>query len=194
MTRKAQFPIDPLFLHRWSPRAMSGEPISDIELFTLFEAARWAPSSYNAQPWRFIIARRDTPFFKTFFSLLTPGNQEWCKNAAVLVLFASRTLFEYNNKSSITHSYDTGSAWENLALQGSLMNLVIHGMQGFDYAKIAQAVKLPKEFVPEAMCAIGKPGPMNVLSPENQKIEVPSDRKPLSELLFEGEFGNKILK
>jgi len=193
MPRHAQFPIDPLFLNRWSPRAMSGETISDTELFTLFEAARWAPSSYNGQPWRFIFARRDTSSFKSFFSLLDEGNQAWCKNAAVLVLIASRKLFEYNGSPSITHSFDTGSAWENLALQGSFKGLVVHGMQGFDYEKMAQLVQLPPEFVPEAMCAIGKPGPMSVLPPDVQKNEHQSDRKPLAELVFEGKFGNKVL-
>jgi len=108
--RKVNYRIAPLLVDRWSPRSMTGEPLVDEELFPLFEAARWAPSSYNCQLWRFIIARRQNrEEFKRFFRLLTPGNQVWTKNAAALVVVASRTRFEYNDKPSITHSFDAGA-------------------------------------------------------------------------------------
>lgn len=190
--RTAQFPVHELFIKRWSPRAMSGEDISDQELMSLFEAARWAPSSYNSQPWRFIYAKRATAFWDKLFSLLVPFNQEWCKNAAVLMVIVSRTTFELNNKPARTHSFDTGAACENLALQGFSMGLVVHGMEGFDYDRARKELNVPEDFVVEAMIAIGKPGPVTVLSPALQKKETLSDRKPLTELVFERTFKNKV--
>jgi nitroreductase len=125
--RKADYPIDNLFLDRWSPRAMSGEAISQEELMPLFEAARWAPSSYNNQPWRFLYAHRDTEQWKLFFDLLVEFNQGWARNAGVLVLFISKNTLDMNGEPAPTHSFDTGAAWENLALQGWLKGLVVHG-------------------------------------------------------------------
>ena len=101
--RKADHEIEPLLLDRWSPRVMSGEEISHEELIRLFEAARWAPSSFNAQPWRALYARRGTEHWQTFFDLLVDANKVWAKNAAVLVLFISRKGFEHDNELSITH-------------------------------------------------------------------------------------------
>ncbi len=118
--RKADYPIDSLFLDRWSPRAMSGESITDEELFTLFEAARWAPSSYNGQPWRMLYAKRETAHWPRFLELLVEFNQTWAKNAAALVVFISKTTFDHNGEPAATHSFDTGAAWENFALQGAL--------------------------------------------------------------------------
>src|SRR3989344_2895943 len=127
--RKTEYPINDIFLERYSPRAMSGEKISHEELMTLFEAARWAPSSRNLQPWRFIYVERDAPPFETFLSFLTESNRLWCQNAAVLVVTISNTK-DKDGSFSPTHSFDTGSAWENLALQATQMNLVVHGMGG----------------------------------------------------------------
>src|SRR5947208_11067434 len=121
--RKSDFPIEPLLLDRWSPRAMSGEEIAHEELMRLFEAARWAPSSFNAQQWRALYARRGTDNWDLFVNLLGEGNKSWAKNAAVLVVFISRKNFEYNDKPSVTHSYDCGAAWENFALQGCKLGL-----------------------------------------------------------------------
>ena len=180
--------IQKLIKDRWSPRAMSGEPLSDEELMPLFEAARWAPSSYNAQPWRFIYAKRDTPHFEKLFNLLVEFNQSWTKNAAVLVLIISRTLFEHNSKPANTHSFDTGAAWENLALEGCSRGLVIHGMQGFDYEKAKKDFSIPAHYQVEAMVAIGKKASKETLSKELQEKEHPQDRKPLQEIIKEGCF------
>jgi nitroreductase len=116
--RIADHPIDRIFLDRWSPRAMTGETIPEEELMVLFEAARWAPSSYNNQPWRILYARRDSEHWPLFFDLMVEFNQSWAKNAAALLLFISKTTFDMNTGTSVTHSFDTGAAWENLALQG----------------------------------------------------------------------------
>ena len=186
--RISQYPIEKLILNRWSPRAFSGEPITQEQLMTLFEAARWAPSSFNNQPWRFLYGRRDTPQWKLFFDLLVPFNQEWCARAAVLILVISRNNFELNNKPSRTHSFDTGAATENLALQGFAMGLVVHGMEGFDYDRAKKDLTIPADYTVEAMFAVGKHGSSDILSPELRAREIPSDRKPLSEIIIEGRF------
>ena len=129
----------------------------------LFEAARWAPSSFNAQQWRALYARRGTKHWQTFFDLLVDANKVWAKNAAVLVVFVSRKFFDHNNEPSITHSYDCGAAWENFALQGFKQGFVVHGMEGFDYERARKALRIPDEFQVEAMAAVGKPGPKKLL-------------------------------
>jgi nitroreductase len=186
--RKADYPIDSVFLDRWSPRAMSGEPITEEELFTLFEAARWAPSSFNNQPWRILYARRDTPLWPLFFNLLVEFNQSWAKHAAALVIFISKKTFDHNGEPALTHSFDTGAAWENLALQGALKGLVIHGMQGFDYDKARTTLNIPEGFNVEAMAVIGKPGRREDLPEKLQERETPSDRRKLTETAFEGPY------
>jgi nitroreductase len=189
--RKALYPIHQMFIDRWSPRAMSGEPITHDQLMTLLEAAHWAPSSFNNQPWRFVHVMRETPHWNSVFDLLVPFNQEWTKNAAVLIVFLSHKTFEYNSKPSRTHTFDTGASWMCLALQGHLMGLVVHGMEGLDYSKAKITLKVPDDYAVEAMCAVGKPGDVHLLSKELQVREEPSLRKPLSEVAFEGWFGNK---
>ena len=186
--RVVDFPILDVLLNRWSPRAMSGESITEQELFSLFEAARWAPSSYNSQPWRFIYARRDTSAWKPLFDLLVPFNQSWTKNAAVLIVVISRTTFELNNKPARTHSFDTGAALENLAVQGHAQGLVVHGMEGFDYNRAKLTLGIPDGYAVEAMFAIGKPAPKEILPPELQKREEPSGRKKVTEFVCEGRF------
>ena len=186
--RKADHPIEPLLLDRWSPRAMSGEAISTEELMILFEAARWAPSSFNAQQWRALYAQRDTPHWQTFFDLLVDANKVWAKNAAVLVVFISRKNFEYNNETSITHSYDAGAAWENFALQGFRQGLVVHGMEGFDYDTARKELRIPQEFHVEAMAAVGRPGSKETLPEKLRGRETPNDRRKLSESVFEAPF------
>lgn len=182
--RKPDHPIHPLILNRWSPRAMTGEPLSDAELFPLFEAARWAPSSYNAQPWRILYVKRDTPHWDRLFQLLIDFNKQWCSKAAVLGLFFSRTTFETNNKSSHTHSFDAGAAWENLCLEGTSRGLVVHGMEGFDYEKAK--LLIPNGYEVHAMFAIGKKASKSSLPAELQQREAPSIRKKISEFAFEG--------
>lgn len=186
--RKADFPIEPLLLDRWSPRAMSGEPISREELMRLFEAARWAPSSFNAQQWRALYAHRDTEHWPVFFNLLVEANKVWAKNAAVLVVYISRKTFDHDNEPSVTHSYDTGAAWENFALQGFRQNLVVHGMEGFDYDRARKELRIPDEFQVEAMAAVGRPGPKESLPEKLQARENPNDRRKLSGSIFEGPF------
>lgn len=188
MTRQPNYPIQSNILNRWSPRALSGEAMTSEELMPLFEAARWAPSSYNNQPWRFIYARRDTPDWETLLGLLGDFNRGWAARAAALVVVVSKSTFDYNGKPSVTHQFDTGAAWENLALEASARGLVAHGMEGFDYAMAKEKLGVPDDHVVLAMIAIGKPGRKEELSADLQEREAPSDRRQLSEIVMEGKF------
>jgi nitroreductase len=186
--RQADHPIDTLFLDRWSPRAMSGEEIPEAELLVLFEAARWAPSSYNNQPWRILYARRGSEQWPLFFDLLVETNRVWAENAAALLLFISKTTFDHNGKPYPTHSYDTGAAWQNLALQGYLKGYVVHGMQGFDYERARVVLEIPDGFRVEAMAAVGRPGVVDNLLEALRQRETPNDRRKLEQTICEGAF------
>ncbi len=186
--RTLEFGADPLFLERWSPRAMSGEEVGRDELMRLFEAARWAPSAFNNQPWRFVYALRGSDHWAPFFDLLLEANRLWAMKAGTLVVIVSKRSFDYNGKPSRTHSLDTGAAWSSLALQGSLSGLVVHGMQGFSYDRAAELLGIGDGFQVEAMAAIGRPGDAAELPEELQEREVPSSRKEFSEIVFEGKF------
>jgi nitroreductase len=186
--RPVEHGVDALFVNRWSPRGMSGESISNDELLRLFEAARWAPSAGNLQPWRMLYAHRDTPDWPLFFDILNPRNQLWCVNAAVLVVFISKTMNPESGREIKTHSYDTGAAWASFALQGTISGLVVHGMQGFNYERAREVLEVPPEFAVEAMAAVGRPGSTAHLPEDLQARERPSNRRPLSETVFEGRF------
>ena len=186
--RKPDRPIEPIFLRRWSPRAMNGTPVGAADLATVFEAARWAPSTYNEQEWRFLYAHREGPHWQTFFDLLVEGNRAWCDRAGVLVVVLSHTVFARNGKPNPVHTYDAGAAWENLALQGCSMGLVVHGMMGFERDRARTVLAVPADYAVEAMIAIGHPGDPEELPEPLRKIEAPSGRKPVSDLVREGPF------
>lgn len=186
--RQPTYKISPLILSRWSPRSMTGEELDEDTIMSLFEAARWAPSWYNNQPWRFRYAKRNTLYWDRLFNLLAEPNKVWTKEAALLVVVISRKNFENNEKYSITHQYDAGAAWENLALEASSRGLIAHGMAGFDYVKARIDLEIPDSFDVMAMIAIGKKGPKDNLPQQLQEREYPSNRKPLAEIVMEGQF------
>ncbi len=185
--RKAGHIILNTILERWSPRTMSGESLSQDELMSLFEAARWAPSSYNNQPWRYIYAEKSSDSWSKFFNFLVSQNQGWCKNAAALIVVISKDTFDFNGKPSRTHSFDTGASWENLAIQGNALGLVVHAMQGFDYDRVKKELNIPDGYTVEAMIAVGKPARGGDLE-SLQEMEEMTQRKPLSETVFKGTF------
>jgi nitroreductase len=192
-TRNTTYEINDLIVNRWSPRSFLPEELSDKKLFSLFEAARWAPSSSNGQPWRFIFAKRDSQHWNGLFNLLVDFNKQWCANASVLVVVLAKKTFEHNGQPIATRQFDAGAAWENLALQAISEGLFTHAMAGFDYEKARKDLAVPDDYDVVAMIAIGKIGPKEKLSSELQTREVPSTRKPLSELIMEGKFGNKAV-
>jgi nitroreductase len=179
--------IEPYFVERWSPRSMTGEPLSEEDLMRLFEAARWAPSSRNGQPWRFLWARNGTPAWAGFLDLLAEGNRVWCEQAGALVVIVSKTAFD-DGKPNRTHSYCAGAAWMSIALQGRAMGLVVHGMADFDRVRAADELCVPEGFEVEAMAAVGYPAGRDDLPERLRQRETPSGRKPLAELQLEGGF------
>lgn len=185
--RRADHAIEPLFLKRWSPRAMSGAAVAEADLMRLLEAARWAPSTYNVQEWRFLYARRETQSWEPFFALLVEANQSWCRRAGVLILVASESAFPADGAPNPVHTFDAGLAAQNLLLQAAAMGLVAHAMAGFDRAAAPARLGLPAGLVPEAMIAVGHPGDPSHLSDKQRTMEMqPSGRKPLDAIVCEG--------
>ena len=191
-SRAADHPIDPMFLERWSPRAFTSEAISETDLLTMLEAARWAASSYNSQPWRFVYARRDTPSWDRFFNLLIPHNQTWVKNASALVILASNAWMRLprtdEDVPSPTHSFDAGTASGYFALQAHKMGWFTHGMVGFDKERAFADLNVPEGYTLEAAYAVGRICDPSQLPEALQTREHPSTRLPLAQLAFEGSF------
>ena len=191
VNRTSEYPIDKQFLERWSPRAFSDRPVTQEQIMTLFEAAHWAPSASNLQPWRFFYGLRGDSDFDTLLKLLVPFNQSWAKNAGALIIIASVASFD-GSRPVRTHSFDTGSAFMSLALQAHSTGLIAHGMAGIDYEKLPAALGLPDKLKVEAGIAVGYQGDVSRLPEELQKREVPSQRLPLSEVVFKGRFTGEI--
>jgi len=192
LPRSTEHRIDPDMLARWSPRAFTDETIPQADLLTILEAGRWAPSAFNVQPWHFIYARRDTEHWASLLGLLAPFNQAWAQHAAALIFVASRTTRlnsagteESPNK---THAFDAGAAWGLLALQTTKLGWHAHGMAGLDYERAKVELGLPENFRVEIAVAIGRQGDKALLPEGLQAREIPSARKPLSEIVSEGRF------
>jgi nitroreductase len=166
---------------------MTGAHLDRATLHTLLEAARWTPSSFNGQPWRFLYALRGTEYFPRYLDLLTPNNRAWAENAGALLILASRTTFE-SGKRAVTHSFDAGAAWMAFALQASMLGLSVRGMQGFDYERAREVAALPPDHAVEAMCAVGYPAPADRLPEPLRPKEAPTGRKRVEEFAFEGVF------
>ena len=182
--------LDRLFLDRWSPRAFDGSAMSDADLNTILDAARWAPSAYNYQPWRLLYARKDDAHWDAFLSVLIPFNQSWAQTASMLLVIASDTLMENADGAnpSHSHSFDAGAAWAQLGLQASMLGYHAHGMTGVDFDKAREVLAVPERFRIEAAAAIGKRGDVSVLPEFLRDKDVPSSRKALSEIAFNGKF------
>lgn len=191
--RQTEHPIHPLFTDRWSPRALSAEAIPEAALFSLLEAARWAPSAYNAQPWRFVYALRDTPAWQPVFDTLVPFNQGWAQRAAALVVIVSAkespVAGEARTAPNPWHSFDAGAAWASLAFQATLSGWVAHATAGFDGDKLRQAIGVPEGYAIESIVVVGKQGDKSVLPEGLREREAPNGRRPLAELVAEGRFG-----
>jgi nitroreductase len=186
LPRKAEYPVDHEFLERWSPRAMTGQDILEEDLMTLFEAARWAPSNDNTQPWRFLYARRSEFAWPLFFDLLDEGNHKWAGRASALIVVVSAEKNEATGKPLQTHSYDTGAAWMSLALEGHHKGLAVHGMAGFDHEKARKNLRIPEGYRVEAMAAVGYPDSPEVLPDDLRRREKPSLRMRLDQFVFAG--------
>jgi nitroreductase len=181
--------IHPLIRHRWSPRALSDAPVEPEKLKLLLEAARWAPSSYNEQPWRFLVATRDDPeWLQRLQSYLSEGNA-WAKQAPILIASAFATRFSRNEAPNPSAKRDLGAAEQNMFLQAFAVGLFMHQMAGFDRERLARDL-LPEGFEPGAMTAIGYPGDPGELSERLREREAAErNRRPLSKFVFGVEWG-----
>lgn len=188
--RKAHPKVEDLIVHRWSPRSFDGSemPLEDLEV--MFEAAGWAPSAYNVQPWTFLYARRGDENWDRFLAQLIDFNQSWAKDASALVFVVSDRLMRSSKGDSDnhSHSFDAGSAWAMLALQASAMGYHTHGMTGVKFGEAEKALGIPDDHRLEAAVAIGTMAPADKLPEGLRDREVPSDRKPVSAIAKAGNF------
>ncbi len=191
-TRRADHPIEPIFLDRWSPRAFDAAPIPEHDLFSILEAGRWAPSAFNIQPWRFVYARQGDETWQTFVRFLDPSNAAWAQHAAALVVLLSDTVMPGDNnrpdRPSRTHSFDAGAAWAQVALQATALGYQAHAMAGLDRDAAAQALTVPDRFRVEIAIAIGRRADPATLPQDLRERETPSQRLPLREITFAGRY------
>ena len=180
--------VDSQFLDRWSPRAFDPTPLSADQLATLFEAARWAPSCYNDQPWLFVYAVTDEDRAR-FAEALVPANQLWASRAPLLLFVLCRRRFAHNDQENRHAPFDTGAAWLALALQARKLGLHAHAMAGFSRQKAHENLGVPAEdYDIMAAVAVGRRGAAELLPPEVAARELLSERKPLQEVAREGRF------
>ncbi|TSA04609.1 MAG: nitroreductase [Nitrospiraceae bacterium] len=186
-----QYPIHDLLTRRWSPRAFSERPVEPDALRSLLEAARWAPSSSNEQPWSFIVATNDDEAgHSRLVACLMEGNIPWAQRAPVLLVSVARMSFEDNGKPNRHALYDVGQAVANLSVQATALGLFVHQMAGFYPDKVRELYGIPKEYEPVAMIALGYPGDPESLPEKFRSREVaPRERKPLADFIFSGQWG-----
>lgn len=189
---KTNYPIHELLANRWSPRTFSQRSVSSDILGSLLEAARWAPSSRNEQPWAFIIATKEEPqAFEQMWSVLMGGNQGWAKDAAVLMIAVAKLSWDYNGKPNSHAWYDVGQAVAHLSIQAMAHNLYLHQMAGFYPDKAHEVYNIPEDYRAITALAIGYLGNIDELPDDLRKRELGQRRrKPLNELLFTGTWGN----
>jgi len=181
-----QYTIEDSLRKRWSPLAFSDRPVETEKLLSVLEAARWAASSYNEQPWSFIIATKENPVeFERLLSVLAEGNQEWARNAPVLMLSVAKLHFERNGKENRHAFHDVGASSASLAIQAAALDLFVHQMAGFDVLKAKEIYKIPTDYEPASAIALGYLGNSQTLSESLQQRESnPRTRKPLDKFVF----------
>ncbi|MEA1834540.1 nitroreductase family protein [Methylobacterium durans] len=188
--RQPDHAVDPLFVERRSPRAFTGEAVPEAELMRMFEAARWAPSSYNSQPWRFIYALRGDANWDRLFDLISPGNQRWVAGTGALVILVSSTRMKVgeNLQPSWSHSLDAGAASLAFQLQAIRQGWHAHGMTGFDKERAVGALNVPEHHRVEAAYAVGRAIPAAEMTDEQRTRETPNGRRPITDFVFAGAF------
>ena len=187
---KTEHPVHTLVQNRWSPRAFSEKPIPNETLRSLFEAARWAPSSNNEQPWAFIVAAKDqTEDFARILSTLVEFNQSWARHAALIGIAVSKMEFARNQHPNRNAFYDTGAAMAYLTMEATARELFVHQMAGFDPHRATEVLNIPKGWEPIAAFVIGHAGDSNSLpEPLRERELAPRSRKPLSEIVMSGQW------
>jgi nitroreductase len=186
--------VHELIRARWSPRSFAERPVSDHDLKLILEAARWAASSNNEQPWRFVVARKSEPeLYEKMLSVLVPANQKWAKSAPVLVLTVAKRDFTQGGKPNRHAWHDTGAALAHIFLQTTALGLHAHGMAGLEYERARTELGIPEGYEPVAGVAIGYlDSPDKLEEPYREREHAPRTRKPLSEISFDGEWGKSL--
>ena len=176
----------PLFHERWSPRSFTHREVSPALLHKVFEAARWAASSFNEQPWRFLVGRRGDSAYKKIFASLGEFNQKWARTAPVLILGAARTKFSHNDAANRHALYDLGAAAALLTLQAAALGLATHQMAGFDAEAARKAFGIPEEYAIGSVMALGYQGEPAALGDEAliERETAARTRKPQGEFVF----------
>ena len=187
-----EFPVNDLIKNRWSPRAFSDKPVPPDVLRSLFEAARWAPSSNNEQPWAYIVATKDNQEnFEKSLGALVEFNANWAKKAPVLAIAVAELAFAKNNAPNRNAQYDVGAASLQLSIEATARGLVVHQMAGFDPETAKEAYNIPQGWEPIAAMAIGYPGVASSLpEPYQSREKAPRTRKPIRESVMSGQWGH----
>ncbi len=174
-----------VLLHRWSPRAFADRDVSPQDMKKIFEAARWSASSYNEQPWRFLVGHRGSDTYRKIFESLVPQNQLWARTAPVLILSVAKKHFTHSGDHNLHAWHDVGWATAQLSLQATALGLHTHSMAGYDPAQARAAFNIPEEFEPVAVTALGYLGDASGLPDMLLKMEEsPRQRKDLKEFVF----------
>ena len=190
---ETRYPISTLISERWSPRAFSEQEIKQEQLLALFEAARWAPSGGNRQPWFFLVTHKGTQTYEKLYATLKNNNLRWANTAPVLVLTVMNPIREDGRYNHLA-GYDLGQAVANLATQATADGLYVHQMGGFDRNRAAELFDLPEGYEAMTVLALGYLGSPETLPEDLAEREMlPRERKPLNEFVFDGEWGNPIL-
>jgi len=188
----SDFPVHELIRERWSPRAFADKPVPQDVLRSIFEAARWAPSSNNEQPWAYIVATKDDrENFEKMLSVLVEFNVQWARSAPVLALAVARLTFAKNNAPNRNAQYDTGAATALLSVEATARGLAVHQMAGFDPEKARRVFGIPAGWEPMAALAIGYPGdPASLPPPLKDREMAPRTRNPITEFVMAGQWGH----
>jgi nitroreductase len=188
--RRSEHPVHSSFVERWSSRALSGEAIPEADLLTCFEAARWAPSGFNAQPVRFVYAHRDSEDFPKLLGLLNEKNRSWAHKAGAIVFVLSRTDFAFNGQTVqvSSHAFDAGAAWSAFAHQAHLLGYATRAIGGFDRKAAPEVLNLPDTYAAHVAVTIGRRASVHDLPETFHAQETPSTRRPLHTFLHQGQF------
>jgi nitroreductase len=182
---KTDVPVETLLLRRWSPRAFTPDPVSDGDLASIFTAAAWAASSYNEQPWKFVVGRKGDSTWQIIFDALLPFNQSWAVAAPVLYASFAKKTFTMTGEPNGVTLHDVGAASANASLQATALGFHTHGLAGFSAEKLRSSLAVPDDFDPVACWALGRSGDPRVLAENYKAMELaPRTRKPLNEFVY----------